>query len=690
MNSPLRRLLCLSWCAAILWPTAASAEQTSPSTASLTPAAVADFEWFGTLGFPDVRGCPAGRVSTGETIAYNGHPPENQYVTAFLLHQGDGGRFTVLTPDLFTRDFTATAPGTPEPQRVGFEKKSLADSADAYLKELAGLSTDADGLMSRDFRNRLAERAQVFVWAWACWRNGLDDRAARLYTYAAALPKYFHGQITEPANFHFMLEQDFSYSMLNRAKLDLGDASLPRTRLLETFESIERNYPRSAFADKIRDTVAVLRMMVAEDAAHAARPVVPLANLPLDQRVEELVFRLRDENWHDDVYPGTAADLAGQEKSPSDLLVAIGFPAVPQLIATLNDRRLSRTIIDDSNFGALLSHVLTMGECAENTLARIAGRDFYPTQSQSSSQLAEAWWKELQRKGEKQALIDAVSQGGADAGSQARLLRAHYPDEVLAAIIQGTKNSNASWTRQQFMFLTSAIPGDGPVPYLEEELHTGLDLAERLTAAKTLGARGHNEEATAAMISEWEKPHPAGPSENFQQPGDEKAFWDGKMFDDLIDFLAGCGRVDAIEALGRDLRHRSVQERMHVVMAINPRGPHRSIGTSAANEPPTDDGEKDHRQQLDEESKVNAAAEAVLAAELEDTEKYVGLSGSIMAKDYSDPRVCDMAGEILAEHFPSKYVFDLNASLEERDRQRLACLNIWRGEHAGAALPTSP
>ena len=676
------RYLCLAvvLCAVAHWYSRLSAD---PRTEPLPREAVADFEWFSTLGFPDLRDCLVARVATGRTVAYNGRPPENQYVTAFLLHDDADGRFTVLTPELFTDDFTPTAPDTPEPKRVGFEKKTLAEAADAYLKDLAGSSPDTDAIITRNFRNRTGERAQLFVWAWACWRNGLDERAGRFYAYAAALPKSFYGKTNESADFRYMLEQDLSFSLLNRAKLDLGNKKIPRTRLLETFESIEHNYPQSPFVDYIHGTATLLRQMVAEDAVHDARPQVPLADLPIEQRVAELIFRLRDENWSDDVYAGTAAELAGKEKSPSDQLVAIGLPAVPQLIAALDDHRLSRTIVDDSRFNAMAvsSHPLTVGDCAENTLHRIAGRSFYATQTQTSAQLAQAWWKEVQEKGEKQALIDTVRSGGAHAGDDARFLQQHYPDEALAAIIEGTRNTHEPTTRQDFVNAASGISGDEAVSYLKEEMRVGVDLAERLDAARALGWRGYMDDAMAAMIGEWGKPHPAPPSENGQQPGDDKAFWDARTFEELADFLAATEKVAAIEALGKDLRLRSVQERMHVVMAVNPRLLHTRLSQEAK--------EKQGRRP-DEEAKVNVAAEAILVGELEDTEKVVGMTLGFPGKNVSDPRVCDVAGYELADNFPGKYSFDLTSALPDRDRARIACLNIWRAEHGETRLPLSP
>jgi hypothetical protein len=133
----------------------------------------------------------------------------------------------------------------------------------------------------------------------------------------------------------------------------------------------------------------------------------------------------------------------------------------------------------------------------------------------------------------------------------------------------------------------------------------------------------------------------------------------------IVDFLASCNSPEAIHALAENIGQRSVETRLTIVEAADSNW----LPTVVSNAPAT-----------------KAAIEVLLVKELEDTDERFGLSGTRNLKSYNDPRVCDMAGEILAECFTNRYPFDLNASLKVRERQRIECLNVWRADHGQPAL----
>jgi hypothetical protein len=49
-----------------------------------------------------------------------------------------------------------------------------------------------------------------------------------------------------------------------------------------------------------------------------------------------------------------------------------------------------------------------------------------------------------------------------------------------------------------------------------------------------------------------------------------------------------------------------------------------------------------------------------------------------------------MAGLMLAERWPSRYSFDIAASLKLRDERRIECANVWRQAHGLSLLPLPP
>src|SRR5690349_12696777 len=78
-----------------------------------------NFEWFSTLGFPDIKDCPYVRATTGtETMRDGELGPE--YELGFLLNSNTN-TFTILTLDLQTKSYVKSSNGTPAPESVGFE-----------------------------------------------------------------------------------------------------------------------------------------------------------------------------------------------------------------------------------------------------------------------------------------------------------------------------------------------------------------------------------------------------------------------------------------------------------------------------------------------------------------------------------------------------------------------------------------
>jgi len=67
----------------------------------------------------------------------------------------------------------------------------LRDEADMRIKSLQHPPAKPDPF--RRFGESLEERAEVFALAWACWRNGLNEQAQRLYDLAKRVPARIGG-----------------------------------------------------------------------------------------------------------------------------------------------------------------------------------------------------------------------------------------------------------------------------------------------------------------------------------------------------------------------------------------------------------------------------------------------------------------------------------------------------------------
>lgn len=626
--------------------------------------------WFDTLGFPDVKGCTFVRVGTGNWSQSGDRPPQNQYLQAFLLRTHTN-TFTVLSLDLVTRTFVATG-ATSEHERVFYEARDLRNAAESRLQHVRNPPAK-ENAWDR-FGEQMSERAEISVLAWGCARNGLIKQAGELISQAEEMTAG-RGRSPvdgDPETLVGKLEKDIGHAVMWRDVLAFGDPSVSRRELLARFDDFVSKYPASEHLPRARETANLLRQMVQEDAAHAAAARKPWNQMTRDERIVELIFQLRDQNGHQCSQPGSCdifEDYRSVTNTPAHQLVAFGYDAVPQLIAALDDSRFTRSVGFHRDF-YFSHHVLCVADCAQAILSRIAGRTFYQAQTTSgcmtkdgkaasTRRLVQAWWDGLQKKGERQALIDAVEAGDDNAVHQAQRLQEKFPDALLGALTTGVPRATQSWVRSQLIARAGQIPGDQAVPLLLRELRTAPTLADRVAAATALQTRSHPA-ALPAMIQEWRNLPEDVPRDDGDGPGT------------LITFLATCGDTNGIRTLDARLRELPVGQRLEVVEAVGESGGHphaawddATVSTNAA---------------------VAAAVEELLACALEDTDERTGMSGSRNGKSYTDPRICDMAGFFLHELWKERYTFDLGASLRTREKQRYACLNQWRAKHGLAAV----
>ena len=205
------------------------------------------------------------------------------------------------------------------------------------------------------------------------------------------------------------------------------------------------------------------------------------------------------------------APMRRATNTPAHQLVRLGYAAVPQLIAALDDKTLSRSV----SHGMVISQqtVLTVGDCAKAILERIAGTSF--PEARTSSDLSsgadrpatrkavESWWAASQEKGEKQVLIEAITSAGPDAPAEAEILCQRYPEIAASTIIRGAEATTNSDVRFRLVYQVSKLDEPQVTDFLRHEMSTGPFLDVRVEAAYGLLAK-REDEAVAAMIHEWE------------------------------------------------------------------------------------------------------------------------------------------------------------------------------------------
>lgn len=438
---------------------------------------------------------------------------------------------------------------------------------------------------------------------------------------------------------------------------------------LAEFEKIEKIFPQSAYARGVRESVAILRRMMAEEKARTIGPPKPENLLTPQDRVAELVFRLRDERGV--LYMGPGTNEAPQESperslgSSAYLLVRLGYDAVPQLIEALDCEQFSRSVtslVDPD----CTRNILRVGDCSRVVLEVIAGQDFCGHASATvamvkSGELAavkrrvHAWWAEARKKGEKQMLAEGVAAGTKYSPWLAERLAAKDPDASLSAIRAGARAAARGWIRARLVDLAAGLKGDAPLAFLREELYGPPPREPRVAAARGLLRHG-DREGVAAMIREWKR----------LPPGELKDVIFGRP-DALFAFLAETRDAAAVRAIADGLQRRPANTRVEVITNLWRLDPA--------------EGEKPLPADVEEE------VESLLVAALSDGDVRWGLGSTWDGVQTSCPRVNDLAAYALVRRQGRPAAFSFAHPLRVRDAECLELTNEWRNRKGLAPLP---
>jgi hypothetical protein len=647
------------------------------------------FAWFLTLGFPDVKDRPLVRVATGDSHQSGDNPPVNHYVHGFLLSE-KGDDFEVFTPGLDTWKLSKSPAGTPEHQRVGYEKVDLATLVTAYIKALRQVERPPEPEFGRFFSRRLSNRTTAFVLAWACWRNGRDDLADQLCDQAAGMKREW-GNVEElPPPLLPAAADEIAHNQMWELVETFGNPQVTWEELLERYRRFVRNYPESKHQKTAKETAALLQQMVKEDAEHARRrqTAKPFDKLSKAEQIAELIFQLRDQNGHQFMQPGSCDifdRFGGAKDTAAHRLVKVGYSAVPQLIEALEDERFTRSVGFHRNF--YFSHfVLRVGDCAQIILEEITAQRFYVPKTTSAAMFkdgeakavkarAQQWYDEFQRKGEKQQLIDAVARGDNQSSAQAQRLVEKYPEAALPALQAGMKAATSNWVRADLVRLSRDLNDDGALALLLREAKEGPSRASRLAAAEALHKRGRPE-GVAAMIAEWNGRRSTPPGVRDAGPAWAERF-DGNDsgLAAVAVSLAQVGTVEAIETLRKDLRERPLAVRYAVLGAFEDNFMGQRFESRSRPRPEA------------EAAQERAATERLFIDLLDDTEDRVDMGIGSGRNSIHYPRVADLAAMALCRLLPARYAFDYSAPLTDRNRDLLKVKNIWRRTQGLQPLP---
>jgi hypothetical protein len=362
------------------------AQDSAPSRpADNVPGMREAFELLDRLGIPDTtnfRFVEVKRLQRGRS--------DPQSAFGFLTQESPT-TFTVWLVDLQLKEFRH-GPGT------SYAAAELSTHAKQVIESTVNSPHHIDW-------NPLGMRSYLISLARELSRRGENDLARACCSTAASLRPLRGGGRLGDGTLSGTIREEVDTAWIWRATLACGDREVDRGELLENFRQYLRSFPEGRFVKEARDMAQQLERMVQEDLAHQ-QDSRPFRTMSQAVRVEELIYRLRDEKGFQLTVPGHASSMAAaRTESPAWQLVAMGHAAVPKLIEAIGDRRLTRTVGCWRDF--VFSHyVVRVGDCAVEILEQIAGRRFWTETTTHSYVLKDglenevraeviSWWEQV-------------------------------------------------------------------------------------------------------------------------------------------------------------------------------------------------------------------------------------------------------------------------------------------------------
>ncbi len=557
--------------------------------------------------------------------------------------------FEVICLDLRIRTF--------DKRRQNFASIDLAE----YSKELL---SNKRQLFFRGDRSTMERWVELLVLARAAYQRGDFDSCGQFLAAAAAQnPRVKSAAAADNmrVNFGVDFRAAFARSEFREILLLLGDLKVARPQILARVKKFFKAFPESQYSQQAGVLEDELIEMVAQDAMHETPENI--SSLTMDQQINEWLFQLRNQNaiqvgpegkwdifWKDSVPTYNALvrdDNSESPPSPAMQLVKIGNYAVPKLIEHIGDCKPTRSTPFQRDV-YVSERILTVGQCAEIILSKIAGQPFGDGQSRElARRQAKAWWEEVVAKGERKYLIERVASGGKESVDSSSTLAAKFPDAAFDCIAKAIDESKDSRIQSTLLEVIGQLPCTEKVTaYLMHQLKNASELDTRLVAARLILPRDRDA-AINAMILEFHQ----------MLTYDAGGHWESEELA-LITFLSRSDSLPAIQKLREAYDSRKPEIRTSIILSFLNKS--WAAGT---------------------DSKLSGLIEELLVHALSDTAQRLGFTLQRDEGVFKSPRNCELAGYVLGSMLPSEYKFEFPLTKEKLDEQRLFAIKYLRGKN---------
>ena len=247
--------------------------------------------------------------------------------------------------------------------------------------------------------------------------------------------------------------------------------------------------------DAILQRIKQLERLVAEDKAWEEPSKEEFAKFTVQQKATYWLHHLRDLNVTQSSSPGMCMVLTdspwsfmqsqdlSKEGTPNAAveLRKLGYEALPQIVAHLDDDRPTRCVGFWRHFWPEGYYTLAYGDCCQQIFEAIALHSIYERSSTSGYPLsdglgkqckerAEKWWQEFQKKGEKQVLIEAAIRGDRDSYLNAERLVKKFPEAAFEPLREGIRAAKEDWIRSNMLNYLREVKDERVVDLLREQV----------------------------------------------------------------------------------------------------------------------------------------------------------------------------------------------------------------------------
>ena len=440
-----------------------------------------------------------------------------------------------------------------------------------------------------------------------------------------------------------------------------GDHRTPRKDLQGLWVKLAAK-PNHPYRDDAREMLKLYQSLLEEDRTWIEPNAEALANLTTEQLVAYWLYHLRDLA----VWQWGSSELCREQdaKKPNAAaaLVRLGMAAVPQLIAHLDDARptRSRQSILTSTLSGPPTYLLRYGDCCQEIFETITGHTIhvrttsfgFPIHDQKGQECkanAERWWRDYQKKGDKQMLIESTEAGGRDSVESARRLVAKYPDVALVTIIKSARVAKDAWVRGRLVLIADQFNGAGVMAFLHAELDSP-SFDARINAAAALAARAEPA-GVKSLLREW------------AQRASENSDYAART-------LVRSGNAEVLRRLADDMPRQPVLLRQEIIRNLHPL----ELQSDPCGKP------------LSAEAEVAIAD--LLAKAIADPQVTSCYYMHANGKPVNRPSIGDLAANTLVGRWKQPELFDITGPHEVRERHRVQVLNVWLQKRVKAAEQT--